>query len=66
MKPVETMEQYSYNYYKQKYGLNKMVIEQLFALIEGIKSFSSKDPEIALFGYILKNEIDEDFQEIIQ
>lgn len=29
--------------------------------MEGVKNYSNKDPEIGLFGLILKNEVDEDF-----
>lgn len=29
--------------------------------MEGIRNYCQKDPEIALFGLILKNEVDEDF-----
>lgn len=62
---LETLEQFMYYHLKYKYGLNNMVIEWVFAIIEGIKKFASSDAEIALFGLILRNEIDEDFKDVL-
>lgn len=58
--PKETMEQHMYYYLNNKYGLKNLVIEWATSIINGIKQYSKEDPEIALFGKILRNEIDED------
>ena len=49
---METLEQFMYYHLKFKYGLNNMVIEWVFAIIEGIKNFSKNDAEIILFGLV--------------
>lgn len=62
---IETVEQFVFYHLKKKYRLNSVVIERVFGLIEGIRVFSPKDAEIALFGLIMRNEIDEDFRDIV-
>lgn len=62
---METLEQFMYYHLKYKYGLNNMVIEWVFGIIEGVKNYTSSDAEIALFGLILRNEIDEDFKDVL-
>ena len=39
-----------------------LIIEWATAIINGIKTFSSKDNDIAVFGKILRNESDEEFR----
>lgn len=60
--PKETMEQYMYTYLNYKYGLKNLIIEWAISIINGIKTFSSEDSKVFLFGKILKNEIEEDFR----
>ena len=62
---IETVEQFVFFYLKKKYKLNSVVVERVFGLIEGIRVFSPKDAEIALFGLIMRNEIDENFKETL-
>lgn len=50
--PRETIEQFMYNHLKYKYGLNKIVVEWAFGIIEGVKIFSTSDTDIALFGLV--------------
>jgi hypothetical protein len=56
--PKQTMEEYMYIYLNQKYGLKNMVIEWATNIINGIRTFSSEDTEISLFGKILQNELE--------
>ena len=58
--PRETLEQHMYTYLNHKYGLKNIIIEWATNIINGIKSFSSEDSEVCLFGKILRNEIEED------
>lgn len=37
-----------------------MIIEWATCIINGIRQYSKDDPEICLFGKILRNEIDEE------
>eukprot|EP00347_Sterkiella_histriomuscorum_P010213 403377168 len=60
--PRETMEQYMYTYLNQRYGLKNLIIEWAAAIIQGIKTYSKDDHEVALFGKILRNECDEEFR----
>ena len=56
------MEQYMYSYLNQRYGLKSLIIEWTAAIVNGIKSYSSKDCDILLFWKILRNECDEDYR----
>ena len=55
-----------YTYLNQRYGLKTLIIEWAAAIIQGIKTFSKDDHEIALFGKILRNECDDKFRFIQQ
>jgi len=37
--PLDTMEAYIYTYFNNKYGLKTLVIENIVALINGMKMF---------------------------
>jgi len=63
--PRETMEQHLYTYLNQKYGLKSLIIEWASAVMAAVKKFSEQDNDVAVFGRILRNEIDEEFK-IIQ
>ena len=60
--PKETMEQHMYTYLNYKYGLRNLIIEWAVSIINAIKTFSTEDSKILLFGKILKNEIEEEFR----
>ena len=60
--PRETMEQHLYTYLNQKYGLKSLILEWASAIIQGVKKYSSDDNTVAVFGKILRNEIDEEFR----
>ena len=60
--PRETMEQHMYTYLNQKYGLKHIILEWATAIIQGIKKYSAEDNDVAVFGKILRNEIDEEFR----
>ena len=62
--PRESMEQFMFTFFKHKFGLNTIVIEWVYALIEAIKLYHKKDNDVALFALILRNEVDEEFAEI--
>lgn len=60
--PRETMEQHLYTYLTQKYGLKQIILEHAAALIQAIKRHGTADNDLAVFGRILRNEIDEEFR----
>ena len=59
--PRETMEQYMYTYLNQRYGLKSLIIEWAASIINGIKKYSKEDHSISLYGKILRNECDEEY-----
>jgi len=64
--PKETMEQHMYNYFNQRFGLKSLIIEWSTAILNGIKKFGNEDNDIAYFGKVLKNEVDEEFRYVLQ
>lgn len=60
--PRETMEQHMYTYLNQKYGLKHLILEWATAIIQGVKKYSADDNDVAVFGKVLRNEIDEEFR----
>jgi hypothetical protein len=60
--PRETMEQHMYTYLNQKYGLKHLILDWAAAIITGIRKYAPEDNDIAVFGKILRNEIDEEFR----
>lgn len=59
--PLETMETYMYTFLNQKYGLKSLAIEWAMSIVNGIKKYGLEDPEIATFGKMLRNQVDEEF-----
>lgn len=57
----ETLENYLFVYFQQKYGLKELIFVEVSSVVERIKSFANKSVEIETFRRILKNEIDELF-----
>ena len=62
--PKETLEQHMYTYLNNKYGLKNLTIEWATSIIKGIKQHSQSNPEICLFGKILRNDIEEDTYQV--
>lgn len=62
--PRESMEQFMFSFFKHKFGLNPIVVEWVYGIIESIKMYHSQDNDVALFALILRNEVDEEFAEI--
>ncbi|KAL9655108.1 hypothetical protein ABK040_008889 [Willaertia magna] len=60
--PKETLEQHLYTYLNQKYGLKNLILDWASAIIQGVKRYSREDNDVAVFGKILRNEIDEEFR----
>lgn len=44
-----------YTYLNQRYGLKSLTIEWAMAIVSGIKKYSIKEPEVAVFGKVLRN-----------
>lgn len=64
--PKETMEQHMYTFLNQKFGLKNLIIEWATSIINGIKMYANEEPDICLFGKILRNEIEEDYRVIFK
>jgi len=60
----ETMEQFMYTYFNQKYGLKNLIIEHIVSLLNSMKVYENEDHDIKLFLAVLKNQCDEDFRTI--
>lgn len=60
--PRETLSQYLQTYLNQKYGLKSLRDSWNSVISKAISKFNQEDTEIALFGKILNNEIEEDFK----
>ncbi|ORC89575.1 putative structural maintenance of chromosome (SMC) family protein [Trypanosoma theileri] len=60
--PRETMEQHMYTYLNQRYGLKHIILDWATAIIQGVKKYSPEENDVAVFGKILRNEIDEEFR----
>lgn len=57
----DSIEQYMFFFFKKKFGLNHLVIEWMYSIAEAVKRYSSSDSEIALFAFVLRSEINEDY-----
>eukprot|EP00759_Apiculatamorpha_spiralis_P032820 PhF_6_TR34175/c0_g1_i1/m.50008 len=60
--PRETMEQHMYTYLNQKYGLKHLILDWATAIIQGVRKYAPEDNDVAVFGKILRNEVDEEFR----
>ena len=60
--PRETMEQHMYTFLNQRYGLRSLIVENASAVIKAVNSYTHLDNAVAVFGKILRNEIDEEFR----
>lgn len=57
----DSMEQYLFFFFKKKFGMNNLIVQWMYSVIEAVKKYSSTDSEIALFGLVLRNEINEEY-----
>ncbi|GMH94408.1 hypothetical protein TL16_g12900 [Triparma laevis f. inornata] len=60
--PRETMEQHMYTFLNQRYGLRSLIVDNASAVIKAVNSFHLQENTVAVFGKILRNEIDEEFR----
>ena len=51
--PPETIENYLYIYFSQKYGLKEMIKVQVSSVVDKIQQYSQESPEIEVFRRIL-------------
>ena len=52
-----------YTFFNEKYGLKSLTVEWAMGVVNAIKKFGSQDVEVAVFGKILRNEMEEQFRE---
>lgn len=64
--PPETVENFLYIYFSQKYGLKEMIKVQVSSVIDKIQAYSKQSVEIEAFRKILKNQVDEKFYWFLQ
>eukprot|EP00937_MAST-01D_sp_MAST-1D-sp2_P001185 g1185.t1 len=60
--PRETMEQHMYTYLNQRYGLKSLIVDHASAIVKAVNKCAKQDNDVAVFGKILRNEIDEEFR----
>lgn len=54
-----------YTFLNQKYGLKPITVEWAMSIVNGIKKYGHDDAEVAAFGKMLRNELEEDYTEAI-
>ncbi len=59
--PRETLEQHIYTYLNQQYGLRKLIVKHVAAIVKAVNRFSAVDNDVCVFGQILRNEVEEKF-----
>ena len=64
--PRETMEQHMYTYLNQRYGLKPLIVDHASAIIKAVNKCAPQDNDVAVFGKILRNEVDEEFRFVQQ
>lgn len=52
-KAKETLEQYLFSHLRNKYGLNNIVAEWMYALVEALKTHMGKDNDVTLFALVI-------------
>jgi hypothetical protein len=60
--PKQSMEQYLYTYLKTNKESKGSIIEWTQVILSHLEKYSQTDPEVALFGKILRNECEEAFR----
>jgi len=61
-KARETMEQHMYTFLNQRYGLRSLIVENASAVIKAVNLYSLENTDVAVFGKIIRNEVDEEFR----
>lgn len=61
--PRETMEQHLLAYLTTKYGVRQLITQWLTSILAAVEHFSPLDAQTALFGKVLRNEVEEEFEE---
>lgn len=56
------MEQHLVAYLTTKYGVRQLIIQWLTAILAAVEHFSAVDAQTALFGKVLRNEVEEEFE----
>jgi len=51
-----------YSYLNTKYGLKPLITRDVDACLDAVRRFSAEDNDVATFGAILRNEVDEPFR----
>jgi hypothetical protein len=51
-----------YSHLNHKYGLKNLALEWAAGIVSAVKIYAKEDPDVLLFGKILKNEFEEDFR----
>lgn len=60
--PRETMEQHMYTWLEMRYGLKSLIVSHASALIRAVTKHNKQDNDVAVFGRIVQNEVDEEFR----
>lgn len=60
------METHMYTYLNQKYGLKSLAVEWAMSIVNAIRRYGLDDPEVATFGKILRNQVEENFAHELQ
>uniref|UniRef100_A0A7S1JA04 Uncharacterized protein n=1 Tax=Eutreptiella gymnastica TaxID=73025 RepID=A0A7S1JA04_9EUGL len=60
-RPRETMERHLYTFLTQRHNQRSAVLDWAQAIIAGIKEHGPHDNDVAVFGKILRHEVDEEF-----
>ena len=64
--PRETMEQHLLAYLTSKYGIRQLITQWLTSILAAVEHFSPLNAQVALFGKVLRNEVEEEFEEVQQ
>lgn len=51
-KPKDTLEQFLFRHFKNKYGLNNLVIGWTYSTLNAIRKYSLKDNDVTVFGLV--------------
>ena len=57
------MEQHLLAYLTNKYGVRQLITQWLTSILAAVEHFSPLDAQTALFGKVLRNEVEEEFEE---
>ena len=57
---METIQAHMYTYLNQKYGLKPITVQWAMSIVNGIRKYGHDDAEVAAFGKLLRNELEEE------